>query len=87
MIQKKRDDYRWTFSTYERLFVIEPPLLFWPRLEGDDERDTEQNILEDINDYVHRLSFAISNHVGGFQNEILPKDVIIQRHKYSWLHT
>lgn len=77
-IQKQRARYRWTFATYERLFVIEPPVMFWPRLEGDDDEDRDYNMFEVLNDYVKGLSVALNDRMSGSTSTVVPKDVIIR---------
>jgi hypothetical protein len=77
IVQRNRRHYRWTFETYERFFVIEPPVMFWPRLEGDDEEDRDQYMLEDLNEYVNGLSVALKERMSGSANIVLPKDVAI----------
>lgn len=77
-VQKYRTSYRWTFATYERFFMIEPPVMFWPRLEGDDEEDRDNYMFDVLNEYVNGLSVALNNHMSGGTSSVIPKDVTIR---------
>lgn len=65
MLQKVRQDYRYTLVTYEKLFLVVPDDNIWCRLEVDEEDDRDDSFYDGVRDFLDGISRIVKEKIKG----------------------
>jgi hypothetical protein len=76
MLRKKRQDYRYTLVTYEKLFLDVPKESIWCRLEQDEEDDRDDSFYDGFRDFVDSVSRIIKEKIKGPSRGV-PESILI----------